>query len=517
MRYIKLTSLLLLAAMLVFCSCQGDDSEPDRPHNDGGGTTAVELRLRVKAPSAGALSTRAPEKEDGTSGEMMKNWIILVVRDGAIVRTFTSGGYTGEKEEDAVYTQLDNGAYDFYSFANISLADLGLAEGATTLPADFDKKTFSVDGNQQSVDGFPNGIPMSNKQTITISSTTGVVDLEVIRMVVKVRVEVTNPTDDDLTVQSLAIRDITGNNDNFYLLPGDIANAGTGKRNPALVSTTNDAMERIIYEYEIPAADQVIEAGKSRSFTFYVNESLASDNGSSQFLGSHFILEVRRGNNAAGNGYNTCQFLAFNDWADMARNELHVLPVTLRKFGIAFAVYPYTAIGVLPTYSAETNIFTIFFGLYGHYDMVPRIRNYETGAEYYTMNSTEKLNYTVKANPQGQGSGKETDEITIGTLKLRCDDDEIGIPYQRGGWGSNTDGTLRDGEEPHYPEVGWNQTAMVPRIECITGNYTGWAIYTIDAAFHDNASNEDVTIERRFRIVNTYFDVSNLAKPGWRE
>lgn len=65
---------------------------------------------------------------------------------------------------------------------------------------------------------------MSNKQTFTIKKTTQQIDLEVIRMVAKMKLKLTNDTPKDITLKSISLTDITTDGttgaENLYLLPG---------------------------------------------------------------------------------------------------------------------------------------------------------------------------------------------------------------------------------------------------------------------------------------------------------
>lgn len=517
---IKFLPILILTAIFALASCQTDDISTDGQQKPTGGDTDVTLNVTVQNPSVAGASTRAAVTEDGTDGEFMRNWVVIIVRNDSIKQIVQSESYDGERKEDSSRRiRLENGSYSFYSFANIPLDSLGLTTSSQTLPQGFDDRAFRVEGNQLSISGFPNGIPMSNKQTVNITSTTNRVDLDVIRMVAKVRIEVTNTDSEPLTVHSFTIRDITRNpgkdTANVSLLPGAIPNTDTGKRNTALVPTRDGAIERVTFVDTVPAGDRTVPAGATKTYTFYVNESEATNADSSQFIGRHFVLNVRRGvepnardTSYVRRGYSSTQDFTFTDWSSMARNEIHEIPISISKYGITIDVYPYTAIGVLPQYSYIANLYTIFFGLYGHYDLVPRIINYENGYTYWLENSigqTEPMLWRRTSR-----GAAPNDEVHIDSLKLLTDSKQIGVPTgNRTGWGTGVDG---NGGNPNYPIVGWNPSAAVPRIECIVGNYTGSAIYTINAGFTDKVTNKQYNLSRRFRIVNTYFDLSNLAK-----
>lgn len=496
---LMMTLAVVLASFISSCSTD-DPGENPSPENNG-----VELRLSVASPSIGGVSTRAAVTEEGEAGEFMKTWTIVAVQGNKIAAIYRSSDTdlsgrtnispsvsTGEYSQSSFYASksvLANGTYDFYTFANISDSELGLSAdskiGDTFDVAD----AFTVNGNQQNVSGFDaNGIPMSNKQTVTITDDTNLIQLQVIRMVAKMRIQISNPTSDAIKVTRITLSDITKNTaGNIKLLPGElIADSTNGKRATHIAY----ASDTTTYVYSVPEGIQSIAAnGGEQTYEFYVNESQARSDI------NHFVVGLTT--DYSENGTAVSHRYAFADWNSIARNEIHVLPISLRRYRIDLYVRPYTAIGVLPDYDMESEIATINLGLYGHYDIVPRIRDLRENKYYHILNTTAAQGVTVQ-----EGQTSETSDLTINSLELQ-NDNGIGTVYDIGGWDGNSD---------HYPTVGWNSTAMTPRIECITGNYTGWAIYTINASFTEKGSTTPINLTRRFRITNTYVDLSQLAK-----
>lgn len=53
-----------------------------------------------------------------------------------------------------------------------------------------------------------NGYPMSNKQMVNITDNQQVINLEVIRMVAKVQLSITNATDHDIVLKSITLSDV---------------------------------------------------------------------------------------------------------------------------------------------------------------------------------------------------------------------------------------------------------------------------------------------------------------------
>lgn len=497
---------------IVLASCANDENEPVTPDKPTGDSVRVTLSIGVQEPVTSG-TTRATT-DNGTSDEWMKSWKVVAVKDGKVEQIISSSTITTPLEEDAVDVTLATGSTTFYSFANLSDTEfnaLGFTEG-NALPDGFDNTSFSVDGNQSTASDFTNGIPMSNKQTVDVTANARI-ELEVVRMVAKIQVVLTNPTSEAITVTKVGLRDITSNPASIYLLPGDISNTTTGKRNTNL----NGTPTRDTYEYEVPESQQTVPARSgdmdgTQTLSFYVNESVASDASANAAtgIGNHFILELYQGSSTSPLAY------TFNEsttddgtlWSTIARNELHVLPITLQKYRIDFYVRPYTAIGVLPEYDMDSEIATINLGLYGHYDIIPRIRDLATGTYYYIQNWTG-------SGQQGITVSNIDTENKSSVIKI----DSLGL-YTRGRIGIVNDGEISGWQDSnsntHYPTVGWNPTAMTPRIECVVGNYTGWAIYTVNALFHELDANgnsgEAINLSRRFRITNKYVDLSKLAK-----
>lgn len=500
--------LLLVAflAVLSFASCSDDDSLVPDTHTDETGQP-VTLTLSAESPTLGSANsngtlTRAAVYEDGNDDEMMKSWFILVTRHDSIKYFFTSHDSTTYKQEESLYTRLDPGEYKIYSFANLPIDSLGLTRNSEKLPDNFDSLAVTVNGNQESIAGFPDGIPMSGDTTVTITPTTSRVDLNVVRMVAKMRIRVSNPTNDELKITLISLTDITDNTkNNLKLFAGSLVeNDTTGKRhvnlNNAVVS---DSTNKSTFIYVVPDDQQTLRAGETRNYEFYVNESRARSSLDHFVVGLQNTYDVAT---ASGDTTITRARYAFGDWNSIARNEIHVLPISLRRYRIEFYVEAFTAIGVYPMFDNEPEIATVNFGLYGHYDIVPRIRDLAYGTYYSIRNTSYSQNETVQWVNSNTVS---TDSIKIHSLKLVTDNREMGIPYDRGGW-IGSDGKI------HYPIVGWNETAARPRVECVVGNYTGWAIYTVNASFTPKGSTTPINITRRFRINNTYLDLSQLSK-----
>lgn len=446
----------LVALFTVSCSDTSDDivSPADSVESNVLVTIAPQQTLSDFSLSMGGR-TRAIETSESEDGEKMKSWFVVVAKDNTIERIITSGTINGETDEDSTYTHLSNGVTTFYSFANLQPSDIGLANASAgdKLPDNFETQALTIEGNKVSASDFENGIPMSNKEQFTITSTTNRIDLTTIRMVAKLRVSVNNNTDSAMTVRSISLSDVTqDDNNNIGILPGTVSDESTGERTPNIAPNTAKATQSWSFNDGVTVA-----AGEKHDFNVYMNESFAdSDPG-------YFVLSITTARNI-NDSINTRRY-SFLQWNSIARNELRIVPVTLSDYQIQFEVRPYTAIGVLPRVdNSRTDVASISFGLYGHYDLVPSVMKLSTNQRVDTLTN---VSYSFPANVVG-------------------------------------------GSNDFIQDIGWNYTARPPRIECLVANRTGWVIYDITASFTLNG--RPVTVTRRFRLSNTYVDLDELAK-----
>ena len=236
--------IMSILTLLAFAGCTAD-TDNDNDNGDKG-----KVRVRINISSSGISS--ASRASGGLSwhdeyvepGEKMKNCFVVIVQNGKIIDLLKSEEYATEQDYvGTLESTLDEGETTFYSFANISPEELGFnstpkyyseSNPKKPFPTDFDSKLYAVAGNVgaaivKPADGepwiknvFPKGIPMSNKQTFTIKKTTQQVDLEVIRMVAKMKLKLSNATRNDITLKSISLTDITDNGskgaENLYLL-----------------------------------------------------------------------------------------------------------------------------------------------------------------------------------------------------------------------------------------------------------------------------------------------------------
>ena len=374
--YICIWAVCLLAA----CSA-GDDATSFPGQADAENRVGVTLQLSALSSQTSQSSrsslTRAAWETDieALPGEMMKSWFVVVVQNGQIEKIITSDlkSDVTEVEKDQVFVKLNTGETTFYSFANIKPEDIGLDASTSVgqpLPADFDEKTYQMDGNsklfhQSMAPDLQNGYPMSNKQIVNITDNQQVIELEVIRMVAKVQLSITNATDHAIYLKTITLSDVTQNgNQNIKLLPNvDSANElkgvnlpdGVAKGTITLTAAENNGM--------------TIEARAKQTACFYMNESLVDkgeDGGNRYFILSLTTVDATTGT-TSNHRY------AMLSWNEIRRNDYLKIPIKLEDYQIRWKVEAFSPIGVLPKVKDDGENLSLDFGYYGEFHIKPEV------------------------------------------------------------------------------------------------------------------------------------------------
>ena len=474
--YICVWAVCLLAA----CSA-GDDAASSPGPADAGNRVGVMLQL--SALSSQSSSTRAAWETDTEAlpGEMMKSWFVVVVQNGKIEKIITSQLNTlgsEEVEKDQVFVELNKGATTFYSFANIKPAQIGLDASTSVgqpLPAGFDEKTYQMDGNsrlfhQQMTPDFLNGYPMSNKQVVNITDNQQVINLEVIRMVAKVQLTITNATDHAINLKTITLSDVTQNgNPNIKLLPNVDSN------NQLQVNLANSVKKGTI---TLTAAENngiTIEARATQTACFYMNESLVDkgEDGGNRY----FILSLTTVDAATGATSN--HRYAMLSWNEIRRNDYLKIPIKLEDYQIRWKVEAFSPIGVLPKVTDDGENLSLDFGYYGEFHIKPEvIKLSRTGSQTLSVsewqmgtNATGSDGWTLQEqNPQG------TDGINI-----------------------------------FDASPSWLPSAY--RLEGEMGNRTGSAIYTMKILVRQkNGLGLNPVISRKIRFTMKQLDLTRAGK-----
>lgn len=482
--YICIWAVCLLAA----CSA-GDDATSFPGQADAENQVGVTLQLSALSSQTSQSSrsslTRAAWETDTEAmpGEMMKSWFVVVVQNGKIEKIITSDlkslGVT-ELEKDQVFVKLNTGATTFYSFANIKPEDIGLdaiTSVGKSLPAGFDEQTYQMNGNskifhQSMTPDLKDGYPMSNKQTVDVVDNQQVINLEVIRMVAKVQLSITNATDHDIVLKSITLSDVTLNgNRNIKLLP----NVDSANKLKGVNLADGVAKGTITLKADENNKGITIGEGATQTACFYMNESLVDkgEDGGNRY----FILSLTTVDAATGATSN--HRYAMLSWNEIRRNDYLKIPIKLEDYQIRWKVEAFSPIGVLPKVKDDGENLSLDFGYYGEFHIKPEVI---------------KLSRT----------GSQT------------------LPVSQ--WQMGTDATGSDGwklqEQNPQGEDGVNifdcSPAWVPsayRLEGEMGNRTGSAIYTMKIKVKEqNGLGTYPIISRKVRFTMKQVDLTRSGK-----
>ena len=373
--YICIWAVCLLAA----CSA-GDEATSFPGQADAENRVGVMLQLSALSSQTSQSSrsslTRAAWETDieALPGEMMKSWFVVVVQNGKIEKIITSDLKSGvtEVEKDQAFVELNKGETTFYSFANIKPEDIGLDASKSVgqpLPDGFDEKTYHMDGNSklfhQSMEPeFKNGYPMSNKQMVNITDNQQVISLEVIRMMAKVQLSITNATDHAIVLKTITLSDVTLNgNPNVKLLPNVDSN------DQLQVNLPNSAKKGTITLTAAENNGMTIEARATQTACFYMNESLVDkgeDGGNRYFILSLTTVDATTGT-TSNHRY------AMLSWNEIRRNDYLKIPIKLEDYQIRWTVEAFSPIGVLPKVKDDGENLSLDFGYYGEFHIKPEV------------------------------------------------------------------------------------------------------------------------------------------------
>lgn len=348
MKTMKTIHTALILMVLAFLSACSTDCADSILGGSGGDNQGDKVTVHMTLSTASSSGTRATELtwEDGIPAENMKSWVVAFVKDGKVVsfaeNTNVSDANRIKDEVKIKDLPKEEATYQVYSFANLTAEELGIVKGKTV---DFDTKQWKMDGNDFDVNATNcKGIPMSNKQEITVDATGNPTpkELWVIRMLAKVTLKFKNPSSTPLVINDITISDITknssenGDKENIKLLPNHTdADEDQVVCSPNLVEQT--ATES--YQYTLPSPKTIAantDYTKENEVSFYVNESMAGN------TSKYFIINL---NTSAG----VKRYALFQDWTTIARNDHHILQIKLDDYKLKFDVQSFSAIGLYPS------------------------------------------------------------------------------------------------------------------------------------------------------------------------
>ena len=479
--YICIWAVCLLAA----CSA-GDDATSFPGQADAENRVGVTLQLSALSSQTSQSSrsslTRAGWETDTEAwpGEMMKSWFVVVVQNEQIEKIITSDLKSGvtEVEKDQAFVELNKGETTFYSFANIKPEDIGLDASISVgqpLPDGFDEKTYQMDGNSQlfhelMTPEFKNGYPMSNKQMVNITDNQQVISLEVIRMMAKVQLSITNATDHAINLKTITLSDVTLNgNPNVKLLPNVDSN------DQLQVNLPNSAKKGTLTLRAAENDGITIEARAKQTACFYMNESLVDkgEDGGNRY----FILSLTTVDAATGTTSN--HRYAMLSWNEIRRNDYLKIPIKLEDYQIRWKVEAFSPIGVLPKVKDDGENLSLDFGYYGEFHIKPEvIKLSRTGSQ--TLSVSEWQMGTDATGSDGWKLQEQKPEGADGVNIFDASPSWIPVTY---------------------------------RLEGEMGNRTGSAIYTMKIlVWQKNGLGLNPVISRKVRFTMKQIDLTRAGK-----
>ena len=371
----------LVMLLLTFAACS-----PDSDALDPGSTTnkTYTLHFNLSPVSGSSASSRAetytagsPNKwDDGSKEENMKSWTVVFVKsDGKVAKVVKQPSVTEDKdkEDDVTVTGLEAGRYSVYSFANISDTELGTITEGSRSP-DFVSQSFAVNGNDMDIKA--KGIPMSNKQEVTIGSDgkPNITDLYVVRMLSKITLKFRNMTGGDITVNKVSISDITSNpatgTENIKLLPKTFVSSANVAQMPNLAENAASGEFTHTISRGLTVANNTTDydTDNSRSVSFYVNESQAGK--------AHPYFVVTLETNVGSQRY-----FMYTEWYQISRNDHHVLKLALSDYKLRLKVEDFSAIGMYPSLKDDGKQLNLTFHYPGEeFHIVPSVTKYSDGS-----------------------------------------------------------------------------------------------------------------------------------------
>lgn len=344
MKTIRMIHTALILMVLAFISACSTDSADPIQGGSGGDNPGDKVTVHMTLSTASSSGTRATLSwENGIDAENMKSWVVAFVKGNKVVSYAENTDVSADKriQDDVIIKNLVKGeTYQVYSFANLTAKELDIAKDATV---NFDNMKWKMNGN--GFDVTKNGIPMSNKQEVTIDATGNPTqkDLWVVRMLAKVTLKFKNPSKTDLVIKDITISDITknssenGDKENIKLLPNH-----TDADHDQVVCSPNlvDQATTDSYTYTLSSPKTIAvntsDYIKENEVSFYVNESKAGN------TSKYFIINLKT---SAG----VKRYALFQDWTTIARNDHHILQIKLDDYKLKFDVQSFSAIGLYPS------------------------------------------------------------------------------------------------------------------------------------------------------------------------
>ena len=343
--------LIIVVLSMMYTGCS-NDYNTDKEESDS--TVAVNLHILAQA----GQTTRAWSDANATDEEMMKKWAIIITDTSDKIENIVYSNYSDEEREREIDNSgniaLTVGSKRFYSFANVELNQV--TSSTPTIGQTLSlKASFSAlaNGNIPST-----GIPMSNVQTIIVRNVQHqTIYVEVVRMMAKVTLRLTNESGMNLTVKSVGLDNITQEGGDISTLPATPA--------------TSNLRENFTYTLSEPV--NFASDTQNMDITFYINESVMPANSTPQ---NHILRIVTMLGETEQEGR-----YALLDWNSFTRNEYSIIPITIDDYRLKLEAIDYPPIGVYPAVitTHDDKNFTCTFSSGGDFEIYPNLTQFSNG------------------------------------------------------------------------------------------------------------------------------------------
>ena len=339
----------MLLGLTPLTACTDENSTPD--------DTAAPTRRCTIITRAGA------DEPETLPNELINSWWVVFADATGTVRKIVknSPDMAAGVDRDEFTVELPSGTYTIYAFANIEPAELRRATGLQ----------FAV-GEKPAQDPatavwaeMPNNpapvslIPMSGTATIAFRGSDTSFTIELIRMLAKVRIRITNASADDITVDTIEFGRL--NKGGVPLLPDYAAL----EECPSILPQAASTAEELLFAPAATAAP-----GASTELTFYVRESSAA---LTHPAGRYFVtFGVTRPDGAIAEEH----YAITDELLWIQRNDYIDLPIVISDLTVDWSVLFYPPIGGYPAVveSAEGDDRFLTFGTPGKFRVRPEVR-----------------------------------------------------------------------------------------------------------------------------------------------
>lgn len=442
---------MLLSSLLSGCAESSKDEEPDTPTIEPGSPTEVAITLSSRSLMVSGTRADGTPADPDHVNEKINDWFLVFVHNNGTVskilkRTEAETTSTPPLEQETFKCIIPTGTYSIYAFANMTPADLKAASGVEfTLGASLttdDQNAIKravwnglndTDGSQDPalapvnhfgyvMDAKVSGVSNSNLNLWDIEKKgipmTGYLpkvkignkieenfSIEVVRMLAKVDLMISNNTGQDVKINSVGLDPVTVST--VSLFPNGASTSGISYDflgNYAFTPVSGAEYARLLYTPATPWTAPKNDASQQQEPTrcrFYMKESL-----SERANGDLFTVWL---NVTHADGVRSV--VQYNVTSDIKkyinRNDWLKIPIALSKYAVQVEALFYPPIGGYPAYMSTVDpdgsqVFT--FGTPGEFCIVPHVIDKETG---------EHLSATLYKFEVVEGSLNDPDDIII--------------------------------------------------------------------------------------------------------